>query len=403
MAGKRLNLIRYLSSMREYVQALICVCALCCGISAQTASDAKSQVEAVRAHYEAAQSFERAGDWMSAEREWLTVIRLAPTDARAFVNLGVALNRQGKSLEAMDAWTKAAALDANLAGAHFNLGLALVRNRELAAAIKPLRRALALEPQNEGARRALAVALTGLEQYPEASREIARLLTRNPRDAALLEMAAQSFMRQNRFAEAVIVLQRRIALGNETSLLWAQLGDALDGAFRTPEAAEAYKRAVELAPDDLITRYGLGVFYWKLYRYDEAEIALVEVLRRDANFARAAFTLGDLYLTKGDARRALPYLEKAAQAYPDDFNARFTLGRALLLLEDLPRAIDELRAAVRLDESIADGHFQLGRALMQSGQREEGRRELDRARDLNNAKRAAEQISSPQPPQSTPK
>jgi hypothetical protein len=44
------------------------------------------------------------------------------------------------------------------------------------------------------------------------------------------------------------------------------------------------------------------------------------------------------------------------------------------------------------------GHFQLGRALMQDKQTEEGRRELERARDLNNAKRAAEAERTTQRP-----
>ena len=54
------------------------------------------------------------------------------------------------------------------------------------------------------------------------------------------------------------------------------------------------------------------------------------------------------------------------------------------------RGIQELQAAVKLDEQIADGHFQLGRALIQAGRREEGKRELERARTLNEAKRTAE-------------
>jgi tetratricopeptide (TPR) repeat protein len=145
-------------------------------------------------------------------------------------------------------------------------------------------------------------------------------------------------------------------------------------------------------------RYGLGYLYWKLYRYDEAERELTEVLRRDPKDARAAFTLGDLYLTKGDAKRALPLLELAALGYPEEFDTHFALGRALLQTGEQKRGIEELRAAVKLGDTIADGHFQLGRALMQAGEREEGKRELDRARDLNNAKRASEAVRPQLPP-----
>jgi predicted Zn-dependent protease len=204
-------------------------------------------------------------------------------------------------------------------------------------------------------------------------------------------------MKQRRFAEATIVLKRRLDLGEATSQLWAQYGDALDGAARTPEAIEAYKHAVTLAPDSNITRYGLGYLYWKQYRYDEAEKELTEVLRRDPKESRAAFTLGDLYLTKGDAKRALPLLELAARDYPTAFDTRFALGRALLRNGDQERGIAELRAAVGLDASIADGHFQLGRALIQAGAKEEGTRELERARELNNTKRASEALPPKSP------
>ncbi|MGH9900459.1 MAG: tetratricopeptide repeat protein, partial [Pyrinomonadaceae bacterium] len=86
------------------------------------------QTEELRARYLTAQKFETAGDWGAAEREWREVVRLAPRDARAWVNLGVVLNRQNKPGEAIDAWSRAASIDPRLAGAHFNAGLAHVRN-----------------------------------------------------------------------------------------------------------------------------------------------------------------------------------------------------------------------------------------------------------------------------------
>lgn len=356
-------------------------------VSAQTV---EHKLEQLRTYYEDARKFESNGNWAEAEKAWRTALSLDPNDARAWTNLGVALNRQNKDDEALAAWTRATALDPKLAGPHFNIGLNLVRQGNFDNAIKPLRRALAIEPENDGARRALAVALVGVEKYPEATRELAQLLVHMPRDAGLLEMAAENLLRQFRYAEATSILRRRLELPNATGRLWAQYGDALDGAARTPEAAEAYRKAVELLPDSTLIRYGLGYLYWKLYRYDDAERELLEVLRRDAKDARASFTLGDLYLTKGNAPRALPLLEQAAAAYQNEFETRFALGRALLLTGEAKRGIEELRAAVKLDDSIADGHFQLGRALMQTGSKEEGKRELQMARELNEKKRAAE-------------
>jgi tetratricopeptide (TPR) repeat protein len=382
---------------RFILHAFLILALLASTAVAQSVDVDQKRLDEVRSHYATAQSFEKANDWVSAEREWEFVIKLAPKDARAWVNFGVALNRQNKTRDALSAWTKAIELDPTLAGAHFNIGLARVRANEFAEAIIPLRRALMLEQDNEGARRALVLALIGLERFQEASREIAQLLVRVPRDAKLLELAAQTFMQQDRYSEAAIVLKRRLDSGDETSQLWAQYGDALDGVSRTPEALEAYKKAVELAPDSTVTRYGLGFLYWKQNRYDEAERELTDVLRRDPQDARAAFTLGDLYLTRGDAKRALPFLELAARDYPNEFDTRFALGRALAQTGSLERGIAELRTAVQLQDAIADGHFHLGRALIQAGQSEEGKREMERARDLKNAKRVSERLPEMKP------
>lgn len=357
---------------------------------AAAAQDKAPTVEQVRKYYETARRLEADGNWQQAEQTWRAVLKLAGNDARAWTNLGVALNRQEKTAEAIDAWKQAIALDPKLPGPYFNVGLTLVRKGEYAEAVSPLRQTLRIEPNNDGARRALAMALMGIEKFPEASRELAQLLFRSPKDAALLELAAKSFLQQRRYQEATVVLQRRLQLPDTTAFLFSQYGDALDGAGRTPEALEAYRKAVELDPESTLTRYGLGYLHWKLYQYEEAERQLLEVLRREPNDPRASFTLGDLYLTRGEPKRALPLLEVARAAYPREFDTSFALGRALVLTGDLERGIDELKLAVSLDETIADGHFQLGRALMKAGRTEEGKQELQKAQALHDQQRKKE-------------
>jgi len=369
---------------------VICVAVLL-GLAVAVAAQQKSaNIEQVQKHYEAAQKLEQQGKWNEAEQEWRAALVLAPEDARAWTNLGVALNRQDRTDEAFEAWHKAISIDPKLPGPYFNLGLTLVRKGNYKNAIPPLRQTLDLDPDNHGAKRALAVALIGAERHSEATPVIGQLVSGFPEDPALLELAAQHYLRERLYADAVTVLRRRLALPKTTSFLWAQYGDALDGAGRTPEAAEAYRKAVEMDPESTLTRYGLGYLYWKLYRYDDAERELVEVLRRAPKDPRASFTLGDLYLTKGDAQHALPFLEVARLSYPNEFDTRFALGRALVLTGSLERGIEELRAAVVIDGAIADGHFQLGRALMKAGKTDEGKKELQKAQQLHDKQRKTE-------------
>jgi tetratricopeptide (TPR) repeat protein len=377
-----LNNKRHTRTAGLFLLLLICIPAL--------GQKPSQKADQIRAYYETARKFEADGNWKQAEQTWRAVLELAGQDARAWTNLGVALNRQEKINEAIEAWQRATAIDPKLPGPYFNLGLTLVRQGDYASAIGPLRQALRLEPANDSARRALAIALMAQEKFADASREIAQLLFRSPQDAALLELAAKSFLQQHRYQEAITVLERRVRLPNATSLLFRQYGDALDGGGRTPEALQAYRKAVELEPESIPARYGLGYLHWKLYQYDEAERELWEVLRRDPKEPRASFTLGDLYLTRGEAERSLPLLKVARLAYPNEFDTRFALGRALVLTGYLERGIEELRAAVSIDANIADGHFQLGRALIKTGRNEEGKLELQKAQALHDQQRKTE-------------
>ena len=124
-------------------------------ISAHAQAVTADKLEQVRTYYGIAQKFENENNWTEAERAWRAVLKLATDDARAWTNLGVALNRQNKTSEALEAWKKAIAIDAKLPGPYFNIGLTLVRRQDYATAINHLRQALALDPNNDGARRAV--------------------------------------------------------------------------------------------------------------------------------------------------------------------------------------------------------------------------------------------------------
>src|SRR5687768_6120243 len=112
---------------------LLAACAASPAAAQTAAATGAQQVERVRTLYEAAKAREAAGDWAGAEGVWVEVVRLAPEDARAWVNLGAARSRQERRAEAIEAWGRAISLDPRLAGAHFNLGLALVRGGEAEA------------------------------------------------------------------------------------------------------------------------------------------------------------------------------------------------------------------------------------------------------------------------------
>ncbi len=276
-------------------------------------------------------------------------------------------------------------------------GLQFVQEQKFAEAVAPLQIVLYYERDNETARKALALALIGTDRFAEGSREIAKLLTKNPKDEKLLEFAAQNFLIQKRYSEAEVVLRRRIELENLTPEIWARFGDTLDAQKKTNEAIAAYEKASALAPDSITLRYALGALFWKAIRYDEAEKVFLEILKREPNEPRASFNLGDIYLTRGEAEKAVPFLEMAARNFPAEFDTRFALGRAFLAIGNVEKAVEELQTAVKLNPQIAEGFYHLGRALQRAGQTVEAKKATEKARELQKLKLESESLENRKP------
>jgi superkiller protein 3 len=271
-------------------------------------------------------------------------------------------------------------------------GFQFLQSEDFHSAAQTFSSVLRDDTPNDKARLGLAIALIGLEKPAEASREIAKLLAHSPKDTKLLEMAAQTFWQQKRFVETEKVLKRRLDLGGASSEFWALYGDALDVQKKTAEAVAAYEKAVEINPDSTNFRYALGSLYWKQFRYDDATREFLEILRREANEPRASFNLGDIYLTNGEAAKALPFLEIAVKSFPDEFDTRFALGRAHTAMGNFPLAIEQFEAAVKLRPEIAEGFYQLGLALQKNGQRVEAKAAFTKTQELKKAKLESEKF-----------
>src|SRR5712672_186323 len=122
-------------------------------VSMQAQTEVKNRgSEEMRRGYELAQSYERSGDWATAERVWRQVLTSQSDDAHAWTNLGVVLNRQNKTAEAIDAWTRATQINPTLSGAYLNIGLTYFRIKRYPDAATNLRHVLGLEPENVQAR-----------------------------------------------------------------------------------------------------------------------------------------------------------------------------------------------------------------------------------------------------------
>ena len=142
-------------------------------------------------------------------------------------------------LRAQGAGMQGAAFELALARTHHHLG-------DLQAAERSMRRALELEPGSRPARAGLATILFALRCFGDAEAAVQRLLDLSPGDVECLWMLGNCRMGQRDPAGAEGYFRQAIAADPERSVVWKDLGAALDAQDRRGEAIEASANAVRL-------------------------------------------------------------------------------------------------------------------------------------------------------------
>ncbi len=119
------------------------------------------------------------------------------------------------------------------------------------------------------------------------------------------------------------------ALSARTAEEWFEIGLASDSNPDTwPQAAEAYTRALELAPDWLEARINLGATLYQLGRMEEAEAHFRAALEHDAQNATLHFNLGCVFDEQGRFEEAVTHLKRAVELTPAYADAHFNLALA---------------------------------------------------------------------------
>jgi len=138
---------------------------------------------------------------------------------------------------------------------------------------------------------------------------------------------------------------------------------AYQQAGRYTDALVAYQRVVDLAPDDLGSRYNLGVVQIAVGDPEAGETTLRAVLAQAPDHVLAAKTLAERLLAREEYAEALAVLEPASASRPELADLQYDAGLALEWLGRTAEAIERYRAALRYApdlQSARDGLERLG-------------------------------------------
>ncbi len=135
------------------------------------------------------------------------------------------------------------------------------------------------------------------------------------------------------------------------------------GDFDTARAA--YRRVIELAPENLVGIVNLGVVEFRSGNIEEAETLLKRAVRIRFENAPAWLTLGILYYEQQKFDAALAALTQAVLYDPQNARAHNYLGAVLGAKGWRDGAESELRRAVSLDPEYRDAHYNLAVLYLQ--------------------------------------
>ena len=131
-----------------------------------------------------------------------------------------------------------------------------------------------------------------------------------------------------------------------------------------PEAADAWRKFLELEPRHAGAHANLGAVLARLGRYDEAVKSYDDALRLNPQLTPALFNLGMAHYRAGQFAKAAETLSRYLAASPDAWQARQMLGLALLELGRDEEAAPLLEAALKDNPRDASLLFGLGLAYL---------------------------------------
>lgn len=132
---------------------------------------------------------------------------------------------------------------------------------------------------------------------------------------------------------------------------WRELGRAHMYAHQYQEAETAFRKYLELAPDDRLAYLNMA---WALHtekKYELEEDLLVKRVAAAPKDGDTLFRLGTAYLALHQPEQAVPVLERSAVQSPKYAAAHLALGEAYLDTHRDDLAVESFRTVLKLDDS----------------------------------------------------
>ncbi len=261
----------------------------------------------------------RAGRIQEAQAILGPLVQAQPRLGDGRYLLGLALEKLGDRIRAAEEFRAAIAADKKKPNYHLALGDVLIAGGDAKGAERALRAALALDRRFAPAAVSLANLLCGEGRFAEAAQVTTPLAGAADAAEDLLSAHAVALKGLERGEDALTVYQRAAASAPRSGVAEHNIAATAGDLGRHPEAEAAARRAFAKGLDAPETWLTLGRALQGQDRFDEADAAFREAIRRRANYADAYRNLSQLiWMRSEDLALADAPLDYAIAAFPDD-------------------------------------------------------------------------------------
>jgi len=169
---------------------------------------------------------------------------------------------------------------------------------------------------------------------------------------------------------------------NEEAYRANNIGVALLEQFKHKEGADAFKRALQLAPKLALARINLGIALYNLPDLPGAQREMQTALALTPASPQPHYILALIAKTQNRTDDAIAAFQRVIKIDPNDTGTNINLGQLYAQQRKYAEAIAVLRTALASEPYNATALYNLGTSLMRAGQRDEGQNVIKQFQEL---------------------
>jgi tetratricopeptide (TPR) repeat protein len=316
-------------------------------------------------------------DYDNAELYMMKALKLKPENAKQAYNLAVIQFSAGKNNEAKKSLDKALAGIMEKPEYYIYVSNLYKKLNDLDSAEAAIRKAKSIAPLHPDIIKSLTDLLIEQKKWTEAIdylRKLAEINTGTIEKAQTLYQLGRAYMESGDFDNGQKALESAYSLDevNEDALI--ALGNLYHMKGESHKTIGLYKKALNINPDNVAILKALGILYFDLHLYNEAEDTFKKVLEHPLKKDRDTYfvynSLGKIYKSKRMYENAIRYFEKSAMT--EDAAIKFEALMEITdcsLLEDKPAAgvFTKIEKAIALKPDSYEARVMLAKALIKDG------------------------------------